>query len=206
MIYYMSTKTLVKIFEKEHSPNEILDCVFISFSTRVIPTTNTRTITYDNRIFFGLEANKDEFNIDLVKNGIRNNARTCGVITQMLLEALVDKTKIFIILSSPAESKTRYPYFLAKAIEDLYKYPIIDYKNDRFKDFSYNPKEVLNRINHSRALIKLRSLTQDDFRKLPKKQKKMLFKTIGIYEKGMDVEEMIDIFEQRFGWGLPFHI
>lgn len=198
----MSTKTLVKEFTKEHSPKEILDCDFISFSHRV--STCPYQLTYSDRIFFGLETGKDDVNIKLVKKHILNSFDDLTLIIKMITNSVVEPNKLFIILSSPKELKTRYPYFFAKAIEDIFHYPIIDYKNDKHKDFYYNPTLVVNISAHYSAEVQLHSIDLDEFEKLKTKTMKKLFKAVGIYEKGMDREEMIDIYITKYA--LPFQI
>ena len=201
MIYYMSTKTLVKEFTKDHSPKEILDCEFISFSHRV--NNCEYSLGYSDRIFFGLEENADA-NIRLVKKHLLNQYDDMKLLMNMISNSVVKPKKIFIILSSPKEVKTRYPYFFAKAIEEIFNYPIIDYEKDRYKDFSYDPSLVVNIITYYSAKIYLDAIGSCDFEKLKTKDMKRLFKDVGIYEKGMDREEMIDVYDYRYG--LPFKI
>ena len=199
MIYYMSTKTLVKEFQKDHSPEEILDCEFISFSHRVVGANHS--LEYSDRIFFGLDAYQDDKNIAMVKNHLKDQFDDMVLIINMIENCIIKPDKVFIILSSPKETRTRYPYFYAKSIEELFKYPIIDYKKDKYKDFYYDPTEVLNICSYYIANIKLELMDFNNFKKLSKKKMKSLFKDAGIYEKGMDKDEMIEIFEDH---NLPF--
>ena len=202
MIYYMSTKTLVKEFTKEHSPKQILDCDFISFSQRV--SACPYQLSYSERIFFGLERDKDDINIKLVKKHILNSFDDLELIIRMITNSVVEPNKLFVLLSSPKEVKTRYPYFFAKAIEDIFHYPIIDYKNDKHKDFYYDPTLVVNISAYYNAEVQLHLIGLDAFEKLKTKTMKKLFKAVGIYEKGMDREEMIDIYITKYS--LPFKI
>ena len=210
MIYHMTTKTLVKEFTKDHSPDEILDCDFISFSTRV-QGCNVQ-LHYGQKIFFGLEAvdanavNKDKLiasNIELCKKSLVDTTTNLKHCLNIVANAIADPKKTFVILYSPKEAKTLMPAYYMKAIEELLGYPIIDYKEDKHKDFTYKPKRCLKVIDYYIAKINLDTMSLDDFKKLPEKEKKRLLKMVKLYSKDMDEDMMDDTFEDKF-WDLPF--
>lgn len=211
MIYYMSTKTLVTKFTKEHSPKEILDCRFYSFSNRLIPSKQMTSIPYSQKLFFGLCGVADspeksaltKSNIDLVVKHIMDDSESGLVLSDLVKNSLVDKDKIFIILSSKRETKTQFPFYLAKAIEEAFRYPVVNYNSkERFEDHYYDPKDVLKRVNYIQARALLNSFSYDDFKKKKKREMKELLSDAGYDVKGMDSEEMLDLFEDEYG--LPF--
>lgn len=211
MIYYMSTKTLVNDFNKNQTPEEILESDYISFSSRIIPYKQMKQIPFSMSCVFSLLPIDDssllekneciEKNIDIVRLQLIKNDRSLCVINNIITENLVFPKKIFIILSSPNEFNTKYPYYLGRAIYDLYKFPVIDYEKDRYKEYTYKPKEVLNRIDYYKAMIILNNLNDETIKKMTIKEKKKLLKNAHLWEKGMTEDDANDILEQ---YSLPF--
>lgn len=207
MIYHMSTKTLVKEFTKDHNPEEILDCEFIAFSNRV---QGCAKLVYSQRLFFGLESLDENdvnetitSNVILCKRSLKSSGTNLSTCANMVLNAITNPKKTFVILYSPKEEKTLMPKYYMVAIEELLGYPIIDYKNDKYKDFSYKPKRTLKAIDYYIADYKLRSLSLNDFKHCSNKMKKRLLKDVNLYEKSMDEDDMMEVFEDKF-WDLPF--
>lgn len=206
MIYYMSTKTLVKKFTKEHSPKEILDCDFYIFSNRIISPSNVQSIPFSQRIFFGLssvDGDSDKLaltrsNIDLVVKHILHDPTTGIVLSDLVKKSLVEKDRIFIILSSEKETKTQFPFYLAKAIEEAFHYPVVNYNKERFEDHYYDPKDVLKRITFIQSRALLESLSYEEFVKKKKREKRELLSAAGFDVSGMDSEELEDLFEENY--------
>ena len=204
MIYYMDTKTLVKDFTKVHTPKEILDCTFVIFSSRICPNKNMKRISYSNRCFYLLEEDMG-FNLRLVRKEITSSLNDMDVIIRMMREAIVFPDKIFIILSTPKEVKTKCPRILALVLEEMFGYPIIDYKNGKYLDYKYDPKECVDKLSFWSAYFNKQLIGQNPelLKDLDKKKKKKTLKILGRYEKGMSNSEMNAILTED---GLPFKL
>lgn len=201
----MSSKTLVKEFTKLFTPEEILGCTIIPFSNKIVHTGNN--ITFNQTVLFGLDNEMSlDININIIREGLVLNYSDLGVIIDIVRRSLVFPDDIFIILSTPVETKTRYPYYLRKTIEDMFCYPIIDFKKGRHKEYRYDMAEVAERINYWTAKYYKEAITSfpDTIENFNKKQKKKILKTLGDYEKGMSEEEMNNVL--TYDTCLPFHI
>ena len=204
MIYFMDTKTLVKDFTKVQTPKNILDCTFVVFSSRICPGRGMKRITYSNRCFYLLEEDM-HYNIKLIRQELSSSIHDLDTIIKMVRESIAFPDKIFIILSSPKEVKTTYPLILANTITHMFGYPVIDYKNGRYHDYKYNPKECVDKLKYWMAYFnkELISDNPERLREVSKKQKKKILKTLGRYEKGMSGSEMNQILTED---GLPFNL
>lgn len=202
MIYYMSTKTLVKEFTPMYTPEEILGCNFIKLSNKIIKTPSVKTIPFDNRAFYMLEDDVD-YNLKVITDSIIDNPITLSILLQIIQDSLLYPNHVHIIVSSPNEIKTRYPEFFARAVSEMFQYPIIDFKKSKDMTFKYNEYDVYNNIYHySNILLYNECGTNTSLiHKLSKKRKKDILKTMNLYEPGMDIDE---INSTLLSAGLPF--
>lgn len=204
MIYFMDTKTLVKDFTKVQLPKDILDCTFVIFSSRIVPEHGMMRIRYSNRIFYLLEDDM-KYNIDIVKRELVDSTTDLNTLIKMMRETLAFPEKIFIILSTPKEMKTKFPVILGAAITEMFGYPVIDYKNHRYTEYKYNPKDCVDKLSYWTAHYNKLLIGENPhlLHEMKKKTKKNTLKKLGRYEKGMSNSEMNQILSED---GLPFHI
>lgn len=216
MVYFMSTKTLVKEFEKDYGPDSILGCNLILFSNRIIPASKKspsyekiKSINYNNEYFFGLVSD------ETIDDKMRNTSlihkmlwgperRAIPIINNMIRDQIAFPDEIVIILTSEDEYKTKFIHYLAKAIEEIYEYPIINYKKDKHKDFTYKPNKVFKRMEKVRRHY-YKLLLKDgefDYTHMKKDVKMKILSDVGLYEKGMSEDEMNECFMQQAS--LPF--
>lgn len=191
MIYFMSTKTLTKEFYNTFSPDIILESKYVLFSAKMIPSEKYEKIAYRQNVFFALE--NDEYkNINIIREELTSSARDLGVLCKCIEESIVFPDNIIVILSTPKEIKSKYPYYLAKTIESMFEYPIIDFKHGRYKKYNYNPKNTCRRLKYYKALVNKRVFEDypERVKEITKKSRKETLKVLGGYQKGMTQEEI----------------
>lgn len=205
MIYTMSTKTLVKEFTPLFTPEEILGCTFIPFSNKIV--SNKGCITFNQTVLFGLDNEVAlEINTKIIEDGLVLNYSDLEMVIEIVRKSLAFPDDIFIILSTPKETRTQYPYYLAKTIEQMFCYPVIDFKTGRDKEYRYDMLEVVEKIEFWTAKYYKEAISSfpDNIKKFNKKKKKRILKILGLYSKGMTEEEMDSelVYDQR----LPFRL
>lgn len=210
MIYYMSTKTLVNNFTKEINPEVILGCTFVKYSTRISNTEKMKTITYSERTVFGLKETTVEKhmvdNIRITKKFLLSDLTSMVTIINMVATSLANKNEIFVILSSKKEYDSGITMILAKTIEDMFKYPIINYKKEKDNSFSYDETETVNRLYHFKIVANwLRyQKYEGSIDVATKEELKDVAKLINVWQKGMSKKDMKTAIHDCAG--LPFRL
>ena len=108
----------------------------------------------------------------------------------------------FILLTTKSEMKTGYLKALSEIIEDMFEYPIIDYKKDRYKSFTYHPARVGKNIKYYEDNVLKEFLSTSIGREkaleyMTKKEMKKILKKKGLYSKVMsksDMKDMLKVF------------
>lgn len=191
MIYYMDTKTLVKKFSNTFSPDIVLGSKYILFSARMIPSEKYSKLSYQQNVFFGLSEDLYK-NIEIIKRSLSESPNDLNILCNIIEESLVFPNSITVILSTPNETKTKYPEYMAKSIEEMFKYPIIDFKHGLKEKYSYNPKVTCKRLKYFKALNN-KIIFEDHperIKEISKKARKETLKMLGGYQKGMTQEEI----------------
>lgn len=201
MICYLDTKTLVNEFTDELSPGEILDCEFVIVSTRINASKTDKNVTmsplYSEKLIFALDSDDYKENFDLIKSELLKSASKMSLIINMVTKSLIEK-KTIVMVCSKCEMKTGYLKLIADVIQDLFKYPVIDYKKDKEKEFVYTPTTVANRIKKVEKIVTDNLLNDADNREkaiklMNKKEMKKKLKKMGLYSKSMDKYDMKDM-------------
>lgn len=197
MLYYMSTKTLVEDYAKVFTPKQVLESTFALFSNRIIPERGIIKIPYNQTVFFALENDNDK-NIQIIRNNILDNVLMINSICTLVRKSLAEPNSLNVILSSPREMKTKYPFYLAQTIENMFEYPVIDFKKGKNKSYKYNPKKVYLHLQYYSAYSN--KLVFDDnpdrVDELSMKALKNMTKILGLYEKGMTKKEIKEILKK----------
>lgn len=190
----MSTKTLVEEYAKVFTPEQVLESTFALFSSRLPPERNALKIGYYQNTIFCLKNNLQE-NIFYIEKDITSSAQSLSVICHLIRLSLAEPDSLSVILSSPREYKTKYPFYLAKTIEDMFEYPIIDFKKGRYENYRYKPKKTYKLLQYWSA--RSNWLVFQDFpdrvRELSAEKRKNMAKVLGLYEKGMNKKEIIEV-------------
>lgn len=205
MIYFLDTKTLVNVFTKEHTREEILNAEFVIVSTRVYSKNEKNVFNsnlYQEKLIFSLDGDDSERDYEIVRKGLMTNERIVKFLIKLMTYVLIEK-KTVILLCSTNEMKTGYLKLVSKVIENTFSYPIIDYKNDRFKTFYYDPVVVAKRIKSMEKYL-VDNLLEDELNRkeavklMTKKEMKKELKKLGMYHKDMTKSEMKDMLKTFF--------
>lgn len=205
MIYYLDTKTLVEDFTNDHKEREILDCKFVTVSSRIVTKKNPKIITtefYSERILFAMEPEDEELNMNLMRDNLLKNSRNASLLIDMMTHSAIGK-ETYLLLCSPNEIRTGYIKYLSKAISELFEYPVINYKKDKNKVFYYDPVVVAKNISRiekkvTKDLLKNKYNRQKLVSIMTKKEMIKKLKKMELYKKGMSKSEMIDMLNTFF--------
>lgn len=202
MIYFMDTETLTESFTKDHDWNEILETNFVLVSNRIQYRKTDHIMyssLYDEKIIFAMYGSKEDYNI--IRNSIEKSDKKVFELIEIISKSMIFNER-FILLTTKSEMKTGYLKALSEIIEDMFEYPIIDYKKDRYKSFTYHPARVGKNIKYYEDNVLKEFLSTSIGREkaleyMTKKEMKKLLKKKGLYSKVMsksDMKDMLKVF------------
>lgn len=202
MIYFMDTETLTESFTKDHDWNEILETNFVLVSNRIHYQKTDNIIhssLYDEKIIFAMYGSKEDYNI--IRNSIEKSDKKIFELIGIISKSMILNER-FILLTTKSEMNTGYLKTLSEIIEDMFEYPIIDYKKDRYKSFTYHPSRVGKNIKYYEDNVLKKILTTPIGREkaveyMTKKEMKKILKKKGLYSKAMsksDMKDMLKVF------------
>ena len=202
MIYFMDTETLTESFTKDHDWNEILETNFVLVSNRIQYRKTDHIMyssLYDEKIIFAMYGSKEDYNI--IRNSIEKSDKKVFELIEMISKSMIFNER-FILLTTKSEMKTGYLKALSEIIEDMFEYPIIDYKKDRYKSFTYHPARVGKNIKYYEDNVLKEFLSTSIGREkaleyMTKKEMKKILKKKGLYSKVMsksDMKDMLKVF------------
>ena len=197
----MDTKTLVEDYTNDHTREEILNTEFVIVSTRIQAGKEENVFKsglYSERVIFALDGEYDR-DFEIVYDKIMKSTEMLGFIIKLMTFVLVEKRTV-VLLCSPCEMKTKYIELVSNVIETLFKYPVIDYKKDKYKTFHYDPVVVAKRIKKMSNYLADILLEDEDNRKkavkmMSKKEMKKELKKLDMYHKDMSKSEMKDMLQ-----------
>lgn len=202
MIYFMDTETLTESFTKDHDWNEILETNFVLVSNRIQYRKTDHIMyssLYDEKIIFAMYGSKEDYNI--IRNSIEKSDKKVFELIEIISKSMIFNER-FILLTTKSEMKTGYLKALSEIIEDMFEYPIIDYKKDRYKSFTYHPARVGKNIKYYEDNVLKEFLSNSIGREkaleyMTKKEMKKILKKKGLYSKVMsksDMKDMLKVF------------
>lgn len=202
MIYFMDTETLTESFTKDHDWNEILETNFVLVSNRIQYRKTDHIMyssLYDEKIIFAMYGSKEDYNI--IRNSIEKSDKKVFELIEIISKSMIFNER-FILLTTKSEMKTGYLKALSEIIEDMFEYPIIDYKKDRCKSFTYHPARVGKNIKYYEDNVLKEFLSTSIGREkaleyMTKKEMKKILKKKGLYSKVMsksDMKDMLKVF------------
>ena len=142
---------------------------------------------------------KEDYNI--IRNSIEKSDKKIFELIGIISKSMILNER-FILLTTKSEMNTGYLKTLSEIIEDMFEYPIIDYKKDRYKSFTYHPSRVGKNIKYYEDNVLKKILTTPIGREkaveyMTKKEMKKILKKKGLYSKVMsksDMKDMLKIF------------
>lgn len=207
MIYFMDTETLTESFTKDHDWNEILETNFVLVSNRIHYQKTDHIIyssLYDERMIFAMYGSKEDYNI--IRYSIEKSDKKIFELIEIIGKSMILNER-FILLTTKSEMNTGYLKTLSEIIEDMFEYPIIDYKKDRYKSFTYDPARVGKNIkkyedNVLKGILSTSYGRGMSLKYMTKKEMKKILKKKGLYSKVMsksDMKDMLKVFYVKEG-------
>ena len=198
----MDTETLTESFTKDHDWNEILETNFVLVSNRIQYRKTDHIMyssLYDEKIIFAMYGSKEDYNI--IRNSIEKSDKKVFELIEIISKSMIFNER-FILLTTKSEMKTGYLKALSEIIEDMFEYPIIDYKKDRYKSFTYQTARIRKNIKYYEDNVLKEFLSTSIGREkaleyMTKKEMKKILKKKGLYSKVMsksDMKDMLKVF------------
>lgn len=213
-IYYMHGKTFKKIFLKEN-PNKILKSTFILISTQIRTTgkyndnvINLSNILYPNeRVMSDM---RDILNESYFKELYYKQLDDNRLLLARIVKESVNSNNTIILLCTELEYENGYIRMLADYIEEVFDYPVYNYKRvkqgkEKSRPFGKNhvlykcEKIIEKSIKKKRKeLLKTKSGRKKILDNMTKDEMIKKLKKLQLYVSGMEKDEMYDILEVYF--------
>ena len=215
MVWYISTENLMKKYIKR-SLEKIKRTNYIIMSSCVRITKDRPNVLNVSPLFmnagllkgvrFDVEPDsitaREQFKSFLLKNP-KGLSFICALIEHMLIEG-----EDSVIICTPNEMKYHYLQVFSEVVEDIFKFPILEYP----KKEVYDPGEVIERLLYYRDSITQYVLQNGNYRdrdriirNMNKKKLKKILKENGEWDSDMSKKEMITAVIEIYDDPLPFH-
>lgn len=207
MIYVMDTKTLIKDFTKNEGSDIVLTAQYCIISSRIRRTDENDAVVNITHLMYPtkytiMDLSEDE---SVQKDYINQLSRLEPTLfLSNIVKASIKEGYDIIFLCSPNEYNLGYMKILSEYIENTFYVPCIEYKyRNKHKSRTYSDSmalKVCKEIKHQRKyqLTKSKKGRESLVKNMSKKEKIDILKSMDIYYKGMDKDDIDECIEVYF--------
>lgn len=206
MIYFMDTKTLTKKFLKNEGPETVLEAQYCIVSSRIRKTRNMDNIAIVSSLLY-----PSKYDVLYLENDDEIIAKYYSQLQDLrpmlffsnIVKAFIKQGYDIVFLCTPNEYKIGYMSIMADHISKEFCIPVVEYKTGRIYDYPLNESKTLRickeiKKNRQKQMMQTIEGRKSLVKNMSKKEKINLLKSMNLYYKGMDKEDIKETIELYF--------